>query len=186
MSTAIPRLEFDQLDPLLAEALLPRYRRLGYLGEFFRVMGHQPRGLLGFVNFTEAAKAQLEKRHVELLAITVASHFGNAYERNQHERLAVRLGYGREWIRAVETLEPASAAGLSDVERRLQRFALDSVRTHGTAGHEAFDELVEQAGPEQAVAILMVVTRYVAHAYMVNVLRLAPPVPSIWEDGFAG
>jgi len=43
MTDLIPRLEFDQLDDGLAAALRPKYERLGYLGEFFKCMGRQPR-----------------------------------------------------------------------------------------------------------------------------------------------
>ena len=186
MSRGIPRLEYEQLEPELAATLAPRVRRLGYLGEFFRVAGHQPAALRGFVEFTESAKSALDKRLVELLALTVASHFGNQYERNQHERLAVRLGYGRDWVQAVERLSPDDAPGLTDIERLLQRFALLSARAHGRAGQDDFDEVVKALGPQAAVAVLLVITRYVAHAYMVNTLELDPPVPSIWEDGFNG
>ena len=28
------------------------------------------------------------------------------YEKNQHERLSVRKGYGRDWVEDVEKLEP--------------------------------------------------------------------------------
>lgn len=186
MSRAIPRLEYEQLDPELAAVLAPRVKRLGYLGEFFRVAGHQPAALRGFVEFTESAKSGLDKRLVELLALTVAGHFGNQYERNQHERLSVRLGFGRDWVRAVEQLDPDNAPGLTDVERLVQRFALASARSHGRAGQREFDGIVEGLGPQAAVAALLVISRYVAHAYMVNTLEIEPPVPSIWEDGFNG
>lgn len=186
MSTSIPRLEFDQLEPSLAAALEPRYRRLGYLGEFFRVAGHQPEALKGFAQFTEAAKAGLDKRHVELLALTVAAAFDNAYERNQHERLSVRLGFGREWVRQVERLEPELAEGLDATERLLQRFALDAARSQGRNGGDRVDQVVARLGVERAVAVLLVIARYVAHACIVNTLALRPPVPSIWEDGFDG
>ncbi len=186
MSMQIPRLEFDELDPALAALLESRVKRLGYLGEFFRVMGHQPRSLKGFVEFTEAAKAGLDKRLVELLALTVATVCNNAYERNQHERLSIRSGFGHDWVRSVESLAPETAAGLSDVERRLQAFALRSVKSNGETGQDEFDAVVRDVGLVQAVAILLVIARYVAHAYMVNTLKLAPPVPSIWADGFTG
>jgi alkylhydroperoxidase family enzyme len=186
MSRRIPRLSFDELAPPLASVLQARVERLGYLGEFFRVAGHQPTALKGFIEFTESAKAGLEKRYVELLALTVASHYGNRYELNQHERLAVRLGFGRDWVEAVERLEPDTAPLLNDVERELQRFALSSVRSHGGAGQTHFERLVDALGVEDAVAVLLVITRYVAHAYMINVLQIEPPVPSIWDDGFTG
>lgn len=186
MSRRITRLSFEDLAPSLASVLKARVDRLGYLGEFFRVAGHQPAALKGFIEFTESSKAALEKRHVELLALTAASHFDNRYELNQHERLAVRLGFGHDWVEAVERLEPDAAPLLSDIERELQRFALASVRSHGRVGQEHFDRLVEGLGAEAAVAVLLVITRYVAHAYMINVLQIEPPVPSIWDDGFTG
>jgi alkylhydroperoxidase family enzyme len=186
MSRRITRLGFDELASPLASVLKARVDRLGYLGEFFRVAGHQPAALKGFVEFTESAKAALEKRHVELLALTVASHYGNRYELNQHERLAVRLGFGRDWVEAVERLVPDAAPLLDDVERELQRFALASVRTHGRAGQEHFEHVVDHLGEQAAVAALLVISRYVAHAYMINVLQIEPPVPSIWDDGFTG
>ena len=186
MSRRIPRLAFDQLRPDLAEVLAPRVQRLGYLGEFFRVAGHQPSALKGFVEFTEAAKSGLDKRLVELLALTVATHYGNAYERNQHERLSIRLGYERAWIEAVERLQPDGSVGLSELERKVQAVALDSVRSHGREGHSTFDELVGVLGVEATTAMLLVISRYVAHAYVVNMLELEPPVPSIWDDGFTG
>lgn len=186
MSNRIPRLEFSDLDRDLAAALSARVKRLGYLGEFFRVMGHQPAALKGFIEFTESAKAGLDKRLVELLALTVAGFFKNHYELNQHERLSVRLGYGRPWVEAVELRNPEAAAGLSDLERRLQRFAIDSVKSHGRVGQEEFDSLVGELGVASAVAVLMIIARYIAHAYVANVLRIAPPVPSIWRDGFNG
>lgn len=186
MSKLIPRLEFGALEPALAAALEPRVRRLGYLGEFFRVAGHQPQALRGFVEFTESAKAGLDKRYVELLALTVASAFGNAYERHQHERLSVRLGFGRDWVREVERLDPDVATGLSDTERLLQRFALETARSQGREGAAGLDDIVARLGVESSVAVLLIVARYVAHAYVVNALALAAPVPSIWEDGFDG
>jgi alkylhydroperoxidase family enzyme len=186
MSSRIPRLTFDELAPPLAAVLQARVNRLGYLGEFFRVVGHQPAALQGFVEFTEAAKSALDKRHVEVLALTVASHFGNRYELNQHERLAVRHGFGRDWVAAIEQLAPDTAPLLSDTERLLQRFALSSVRSHGRQGQEEFEQLLDVMGKDAAVAVLLVISRYVAHAYMINLLHIEPPVPSIWDDGFAG
>lgn len=98
MSDKIPRLEFEDLDPDLAKVLEPRVERLGYLGEFFKCMAHQPAALLSFYEFTENSKKGLPKRLVELIAPSISTKVGNDYERNQHERLSVRLGFGREWV----------------------------------------------------------------------------------------
>ena len=98
MSAKIPRLEFDQLNNELAKTLAPRFERLGYLGEYFKVMGHQPKALNAFIDFTEHSKNGMAQKLVEVISLTVASALGNDYERNQHERLSVRLGYGRDWV----------------------------------------------------------------------------------------
>jgi alkylhydroperoxidase family enzyme len=184
LSAAIPRLDLADMEPRLARALAPRVERLRYLGEFFRCMGHQPDALLGFIAFTESAKAGLDKKSVETIALTVATMKGNAYERNQHERLAVRLGFGRDWVRDVEALDPDAPSSLGASERRLQRFVIDTVKNEGHDVGPALDALVAEHGHEQAVAILMVIARYTTHALLVASLGLGPPVPSIFEDGF--
>lgn len=186
MSDPIPRLDLDALGPELRALLAPRVERLKYLGEFFRCAGHQPKALAGFIAFTEHAKKPIPTSIVEVIALSIAQALGNAYERNQHERLSVRVGLGRAWVEAVEQLDPDAAPLLSDAERDIQRFALSAVRTHGKDSSAAFKRVVDHFGPEVAMAIMMVVSRYAAHALMVNTLRLAPPVPSIWEDGFSG
>jgi alkylhydroperoxidase family enzyme len=145
-----------------------------------------PDALLGFIQFTEAAKANLDKRTISLIALTVATLKHNAYERNQHERLAVRLGFGREWVEQVEALRPDAAPLLSPQEKRLQSFAMRVAETDGREAADLLPEIVSSHGDRATVAILMVIGRYVAHAAMVNTLALAPPVPSIFEDGFAG
>jgi alkylhydroperoxidase family enzyme len=186
MNQAIPRLELEQMAPTLRTALEPRVARLRYLGEFFRCMAHQPDALLGFMQFTESAKSGLDQRTVETIALTVAALKGNDYERNQHERLAVRLGYGRNWVRDIESLQPAVAASLTDEDRRIQQFTLAVVRAEGRSTAPLVEDLARTMGPANAVAILMVIGRYVTHALLVGALALDPPVPSIFEDGFSG
>jgi alkylhydroperoxidase family enzyme len=180
----IPRLSFDELEPALAAALQPRVERLGYLGEFFRCMGHQPAALRAFIEFTESAKAPLEKRIVEVIALTVATAKRNRYERHQHERLSVRLGFTREWVAEVEALTPGAGTLMSARDLLVQKFVLAVITEGGSAPSELLDEVVAQLGSAQTVASLMVIGRYVAHAAMVGALALDPPVPSIFEDGF--
>jgi alkylhydroperoxidase family enzyme len=185
MSNRIRRLEMDDLRPDLSDRLRARVARLGYLGEFFKCMGHQPDALIAFHQFTESAKEGLDKRMVELIALTVASIVGNAYERNQHERLSVRSGFGREWVKAVECLEPATE-GLTDEERTVQRFVIAAVASNGRGAASQFEDVVDAIGPTSALAVLFVIGRYLMHGLVVNTLELAPPVPSIFEDGFSG
>ncbi|ARP96405.1 hypothetical protein [Bordetella genomosp. 13] len=184
MSLAIPRLKLDDMRPDLAEYLMPRVKRLGYLGELFQVGAHAPDVLLHFMRFTEALKDALPDNLAEVAVLTTATLMENAYERHQHERLCVRIGFKREWIREVERLDPDAAGGLSDEERAVQRYVMASVRTRGLQARDEFDRLAALLPAGQAVAVAMLAGRYVTHALVVNTFGLKPPVPSIWEDGF--
>src|SRR5215813_8037256 len=101
MSALIPRLSFAELEPQLAELLRPKVERLNYLGEFFQCTAHQPRALMSFYKLTEDLKEALPDNLTELVALTIASKMGNAYERVQHERLALKLGFSEDWVREV-------------------------------------------------------------------------------------
>jgi hypothetical protein len=186
MPSSLPRLEFADFPETLAARLEPRVKRLGYLGEFFKCGAHHPQGLSAFIEFTEASQDGLSGRLIELIALTCSVWMGNDYERNQHERLSVRLGFGRDWVAAVNALKPDVDSVLTGEERRVQRLALMVLNTRGKAAGELFEEAVQRLGPRLAMAILMVVGRCLAHGLIVNTLGLEPPVPSIFEDGFEG
>src|SRR3990167_5693711 len=123
----LKRFAFDDLPPALSEALEARVSRLGYFGEFFQCAAHQPEALKAFVDFTELAKAGVPKKVVEVVALTCAGWMGNAYETNQHERLSIRSGFGHDWVRAVERLEPEDQAEMSPDEQLVQRFVLTTL-----------------------------------------------------------
>lgn len=184
MSAAIPRLQLADMRADLADYLTPRVRRLGYLGELFQVTGHAPDVLLTFMQFTEALKEALPDRLAETAVLTTATLMDNAYERNQHERLCVRLGFERAWIGEVERLQPDRATLMSDTERAVQAYVMAAVFTRGLQAETEFERLAALLPPSQAVAVALLVGRYMTHALVVNTFRLAPPVPSIWDDGF--
>jgi hypothetical protein len=83
--------------------------------------------LSAFIDFTEAGKGALDDRLAEVVALTVARWMDNSYERHQHERLSMRLGFGRDWVEGVNQLKPDGAPGLEPEERRLQRLVLGPV-----------------------------------------------------------
>ena len=181
--SSIPRLELDEMDPRLVEQLRPRVERLGYLGEFFRCTAHQPDVLGAFVDFTESSKDALPSRLVELIALTVACELDNEYELHQHERLSVRLGFGRDWVERVERLAPEELEG---EEQIVQRYVLEALVDLGDRARDDLSAVVDALGPAGAVAVMFVLGRYVTHTLIVNSLELRPPVPSIFEDGFDG
>src|SRR5207237_754413 len=104
-------LSVSELSPQLAEMLRPKVKRLNYLGEFFQCTGHQPHALMSFYSLTEDLKAALPDNITELVALTVAAKMRNLYEQVQHERLALKLGFGDEWVR--EVLAPGACDGRS-------------------------------------------------------------------------
>ena len=178
MTSLIPRLAQDELDPELGELLQPRVARLGYLGEFFRCAAHQPKALVSFMNFTQELKAALPDRLTEVVALTVAGVLDNDYERVQHERLSLKLGFGEAWLRAVLRLQPDEAAAIGDAERDVQRLVIAMVERRGHGVRAELEQLVRAIGHAEAIAVMLLVGRYVTHALFVNGLELAPPVPS--------
>ncbi len=174
----IPRLSLDDMPADLADMLRPRVARLGYLGEFFRCAAHQPAALASFMRFTEDLKTALPDRLTELVALTVSAVMNNAYERHQHERLSLTLGFSEGWIREVLTLGADERQAMTVDERRVQQFVIDVVELKGHATRPLLESIAQALGPAQAIAILMLVGRYVTHALIVNSLALEPPVPS--------
>lgn len=178
MSQLIPRLSFSELDPQLAELLRPKVERLNYLGEFFQCTGHQPRALMSFLKLTEDLKEALPDNLTELVALTIAAKLKNAYERVQHERLALKLGFSEEWVREVISLEAKDAEKISPEELLVQRLVVAVIERAGRETTAELESVIEAIGYKDAVAVLMLIGRYVMHALIANCLALEPPVTS--------
>jgi hypothetical protein len=163
----IARIGFDELDPELREVLRPRVERLGYLGEFFQCAAHQPAALIALNALTEQLRGALPDEDAEIVALTVASVTGNDYERHQHERLSLTLGFSRSWITSVIALEEGGI---------VQRTVLDLLADRGRGAD--VDALAAERGDDIAIAVLLLTGRYLMHSTVVNALGLAPPVPS--------
>jgi len=174
----LTRLSFDQLTPDLRALLAPRVERLGYLGEFYSVADHQPEVLAHFYRFTEALKDALPWRLTEVVALTVAARAGNAYERVQHERLALKLGMDAVTARALTRGEAEAAAGLDSAEKAAARLAREMVDSLGQTAADALSELAESTDEEIAVGCALLAGRYLAHAAISNAFGLLPPVDS--------
>src|SRR5438132_5270349 len=178
MSNLILRLSFSELDQQLAELLRPKVERLNYLGEFFQCTGHQPDALISFHKLTEDLKDALPDNLTELVALTIAAKLDNAYERVQHERLALKLGFGEAWVREVLSLEANDRARLSPEELLVQRFCIAVLDRDGHETTADFESVIKAIGYKDAVAVLMLIGRYVMHALIANSLALEPPVTS--------
>jgi len=178
MSDLIPRLSMPELDRQLAEVLRPKVERLNYLGEFFQCTAHQPQALISFFTLTEDLKEALPDNLTELVALTIATKMENAYERVQHERLALKLGFSADWVREVESLTATASSQLSPTELRVQQLTIATVEQHGHGTKTELEEVIADIGHKAAVAILMLIGRYVMHALIANSLDLKPPVSS--------
>ena len=174
--TRTSRIPFDELPDELRTRLHARVQRLGYLGEFFQVGAHQPAALAGFIDYTEALKDTVPHRLVETIALTAATATGNAYERVQHERLALKHGFSEAEVRALVDRN-ADLETFSPAERAAAALAREVCAARGAAC-PAYGELEALVGEDIAVGCLMTAVRYLAHATMANTWGLAPPVTS--------
>ena len=181
MSQGIPRLPAQDLIPELREMLGPKMDRLGYLGEFFQCTAHQPQVLMSFITLTEELKQALPNHLTEVVALSVAALLKNDYERVQHERLSLKLGFGEPWVRDLLSLKPDGRNSLGEEERSVQRLVMAMVSRNGHDTDRELEEVISAIGHESAVAVLMLIGRYVMHALIANCLNLAPPVSSPLE-----
>jgi alkylhydroperoxidase family enzyme len=183
MDVGVSPLDLPDLPDELRRQLTPRVQRLGYLGDFFRYCGHQPDALLHFHQFTEALKEALPADLTETVALTVAATTGNDYERVQHERLSRKLGFTGEWVASVVSPEPAPA-GLSSEQLRARALALAMIDRDWDRAQSRFAELAARAGQQQAIGVLMLAARYLAHSAISNTLHFAAPsLPQTAQTG---
>ncbi len=183
MSASIPRLEFEELPPQLQDVFRARVERLGYLGEFFKVMSHAPETMGGFHTITESLKRVLPDNFTEIVSLALSSRLANRYEQYQNERLARRLGFSDDWIRAALTPADGADAVLDANEKAVQAFAIAVMERHGQGVQKELDAVIGAIGPEQTVAVMWLIGRTVTHAMISNTLELEPPVASIFQEG---
>jgi hypothetical protein len=183
MSAAIPRLEFEELAPALQNVFRARVERLGYLGEFFKVMSHAPETMGGFYTITESLKDVLPDNFTEIVSLSLSSRLANRYEQYQNERLSRRLGFSDDWIR--EALSPNDDADsvFGPDEKAVQAFAIAMMERRGLGVEAELDAMVKAIGPERTVGVMWLVGRTVTHAMISNTLKLASPVTSLFDDG---
>jgi alkylhydroperoxidase family enzyme len=181
MSKLIPRLSRENLHPDLEAFLRPRIERLGYLGEFFQCTAHQPEALLSFLEFTAHLKHALPNNLTEVVSLSVAQLMDNSYERVQHERLSLKLGFGEKWLREVLSLSADGNGVLSEQEVLIQRLVVAVINRRGHGTTRELESVIRSIGPAMTIAVLMLIGRYLSHAMIVNALNLDAPVPSPLE-----
>jgi hypothetical protein len=183
MHSALQPLTLAQLDEGLRGVLKPTFERLGYVNEFFLIAGRVPAAMRAFADLTEALKKQINANINEVISLTVSTRLGCKAERIQHERLVLKQGFPREWIKELVSLEaPPAESMLSAEERCARAFALvmiDGDREKIAAG---IAEVAALFGQERAVGIAMQVARCVMIAMWFNAFEINVPVASIFQD----
>lgn len=182
MSARIPRLEYEELTPALKDVFRARVERLGYLGEFFKVMSHAPETMGGFYTITESLKQVLPDNFTEIVSLSLSSRLGNRYEQYQNERLSRRLGFSDDWIREALTPDNGPDSVFSPEEKAVQAFAIAVMERKGHGVAAELDAIIDAIGPEQTVGVMWLIGRTVTHAMISNTLKLEPPVKSIFDE----
>lgn len=181
MTELLPRIEFEDIEPGLKELFRPRVERLGYLGEFFRVMSACPETMKGFYTITESLKKELPDNFSQIVSVALSSRLGNRYEQYQNERLSLKLGLSKEWVRSALGPIDDLKSVFTPEEKAVQAFAVAAGQSLGRGVDHEFKALVEAIGERKAAAVLWLVGRTITHALISNTLHLAPPVTSIFE-----
>lgn len=182
MTDLVPRIEFEDIESGLKELFRPRVERLGYLGEFFKVMSACPETMKGFFTITESLKKELPDNLSQLVSVALSSRLGNRYEQYQNERLSLKLGLTEDWVRSALGPVDDPKSVLSPEEKAVQKYAIAAGQGIGRGVEDEFKALVEAIGPRKAIAVMWLVGRTITHAMISNTLHLASPVTSIFEN----
>src|SRR5260370_38503452 len=94
----------------------------------------------------------------------------NAYERVQHERLSLKLGFGKGWVREVLSIRPEAAVNMSPAEIDVQQLTLAVLERRGHHTQRELKEGTRAIGHQRAIAWLMFVGGYSTHARPPNCL----------------
>ncbi|WP_156677708.1 hypothetical protein [Sphingomonas profundi] len=173
-------LSLEQIDPALRATLQPTVDRLGYFGAFFQYGGHVPDVLTGFMKYSGTLKAALPDDLNETIALTVCAQLDFAYERIQHERLSLKLGFAKDWV-ALLVGRPSHAA-LTSAQRAARDLALAIAGSRPEQARDALGRLAAEQGEAQAMAALFQASRFASICMVGKVLDMQLPVPSIFAD----
>lgn len=170
----------DQLDPAIEGPIRAATERLGYYGEMFQYLAHGPAALSAFLGYSGALRPTLPPALIELVALTVCTGMDFAYERIQHEHLAIGQGLSREWIAAL--VGKGNINALTASERAAHLLAICLVEGRHADARTTFPEIVESYGAAQAVALLFQIARFMNVCTLGLFVGAQLPVASIFAE----
>ena len=180
MTDILPRRALEEIGDPLRGMLEPMTVRLGYFGEMLQFLSHSEPSLGAFLHYSAALKDELPLNLVEVIALTVSARMGFYYERIQHERLALKCGFDRDWIAGA--IGSSAEDPLSPLERLVSYIACSMVAHRYEAAQDGLRRLVDDQGPGVAAAALFQITRQISIGLMGRILEPHLPVPSIFES----
>lgn len=182
MTGVLQPLTSEQLDPTVTGKLGPIIERVGYFGEFFAYAGHAPAVLAAFLDYTTTLKPHLPDRLNEVIALTVCARYRSPYERVQHERLSLRLGFPKAWIAELVSGREAQISALAEDERALRTLANAVLDRNGEDVEAELQNVARFLDPSQLVAALHQIVRLQGICIISNVFGLEAPAPSPIEN----
>ncbi|MBO9376291.1 hypothetical protein GG804_05895 [Sphingomonas histidinilytica] len=178
--TNISPLEFAEIGETLQKLFQPTVDRLGYFGDFFRYGSHAPDVLSAFMGLSVALKGAIPDDVNETVALTVCQAMDFPYERIQHERLSVKLGFDREWIAAM--VGRPSAAETTPLQQAARALSIAIVEGRHDAARDAAEQVASLASPGLAVALLFQATRFMQVCAVGRTLGMQLALPSIFDS----
>jgi hypothetical protein len=113
------------------------------------------------------------------VALSVAVLMGNASDQVQRQQFSLKVGFSEEWLRELLSLVSDGPAIISEQEWLVQQLMFAVTRRAGRNTTPEIEAVTRAIGPAQAIAVLMLIGRYISHALIVNTLKLAPPRMSL-------
>ena len=134
------------------------------------MMGHAGEALDGFGAMGRsifASPLDPVLRQIAILRVAVLSN--SQYERHQHERTCRQIGMDGAKIRAA--IAGADAEGLTDLERKVIRFADDVILNVGASQH-TFDELARELNYRDLQVLVLTIGYYMTVARFLETFQV--------------
>lgn len=141
-----------------------------------------PEALACFVEWSETLRTTVPPRMAQAIALTASVRAGSAYQRVEHERLALACGLTPDEVQALETGNLSRAPSLSEEEGAAAALTRCMLDNFGLGCEPAFLRLSRLVGEPTAVACLMIAVSASSQAAMANVWGLEPPAPAVGAE----
>ncbi|ROO88017.1 alkylhydroperoxidase family enzyme [Actinocorallia herbida] len=161
----------DGTDPRLAEVYAKAAGLAGGLPEMYRVLGHAPEVLSGWLDLAWSlrADAAADRGLRELAILRVSALMGSDYVWRSHWRPALRAGVPEGVLQAMR--DGGTPADLTLLQRSVLALTDDLVADADVAD-TTWAEFVSLVDPREAVELLMTVSWYCCAARMALALRV--------------